>query len=105
MLNLVKPTFHVVEAPQSAQRHKRLCSAHITFNQAWNIKNLSALFLLGKDVGKFQNYHHVFFRIVLHDLSKLVCFSQKIYWKLKEDKSLLKMHFKPLGFSAVDELQ
>ena len=96
MLNLVKPTFHVVEAPQSAQRHKRLCSAHITFNQAWNIKKtLSALFLLGKDVDKFQKYNQVFFRILLHGLRKLVCFSQKINWKLKEDKCLLKMHFKP----------
>ena len=40
MLNLVKLTFHVVEAPQSAQRHKRLCSAHIAFNEAWNIKRI-----------------------------------------------------------------
>ena len=39
-----------------------------------------------------------------NDLGKLVCFSQKPI-ENKEDKSLLdKMHFKPLGSSAVEEL-
>ena len=38
------------------------------------------------------------------DLGKFVCFSQKIESKYKKDKSLFKMHFKPLGSSAVDEL-
>ena len=39
-----------------------------------------------------------------HDLGKLVCFSQKPI-ENKEDKSLDKMHFKPIGSSAVVELQ
>ena len=39
-----------------------------------------------------------------HDLGKFVCFSQKRL-KIKEVESLLKMHFKPQGSSAVDELQ
>ena len=38
----------------------------------------------------------------LRDLSKFVCFSQK-QLKIKVE-SLLKMHFKPQGSSAVDEL-
>ena len=39
-----------------------------------------------------------------NDLGKLVCFSQKPI-ENKEDKSLLdKMHFKPIGSSAVVEL-
>ena len=38
-----------------------------------------------------------------HDLGKLVCFSQKLI-ENKEHKSLHKMHFKPQGSSAVEEL-
>ena len=41
---------------------------------------------------------------VFDDLGKFVCFSQKRL-KIKEVESLLKMHFKPQGSSAVDELQ
>ena len=41
--------------------------------------------------------------ILSFDLGKLVCFSQKPI-ENKEDKSLHKMHFKPQGSSAVDEL-
>ena len=41
--------------------------------------------------------------ITCHDLGKLVCFSQKPI-ENKEDKSLHKMHFKPIGSSAVEEL-
>ena len=38
MFNLVYPfTFHVVEALQSTESHKRLCSTHIAFNQPWEI--------------------------------------------------------------------
>ena len=38
-----------------------------------------------------------------NDLGKLVCFSQKPI-ENKEDKSLHKIHFKPIGSSAAVEL-